>query len=174
MNLFEIVFNGQLVPDAQMAVVQSNLGKLFQADEQRLALLFSGRRLVLKTNLDAAAAEKYRSTLARAGALVEVVPMASAQTAEQAPEPVQPAEAVKAGRLSVVPRDVYMAAFAQVDAPALDLFAAGSELQDPKPPVSAPALDLSQLSLAPVGADLGQTPRAEAGPVPDTSHLSLT
>ena len=174
MNLFEIVFNGQRVPGAQLAVVQSNLGKLFQADEQRLALLFSGRRLVLKTNLDAAAAEKYRSTLERAGALVEVVPMASAQTTEQAPEPAQPVEAVKTGRLSVVPRDVYMAAFAQVDAPALDLFAAGSELQDPKPPVSARVLDLSQLSLAPVGADLGQIPRAEAGPVPDTSHLSLT
>ena len=174
MNLFEIVFNGQLVPGAQLAVVQSNLGKLFQADEQRLALLFSGRRLVLKTNLDAAAAEKYRSTLERAGALVDVVQIASSQAAEQMPEPAQASQAAKPGRLSVVPRDAYMAAFEQVDAPALDLFAAGSELQDPKPPVSAPALDLSQLSLAPVGADLGQIPRAEAGPAPDTSHLSLS
>jgi hypothetical protein len=174
MNLFEIVFNGQLVPGAQLAVVQSNLGKLFQADEQRLALLFSGRRLVLKTNLDAAAAEKYRSTLERAGALVDVVQVASTQTAEQTLIPMPPPEAVRPGRLSVVPRDAYMAAFEQVDAPALDLFAAGSELQDPKPSVSAPALDLSQLSLAPVGADLGQIPRAEAGPVPDTSHLSLS
>ena len=171
MNLFEIVFNGQLVPGAQLAVVQSNLGRLFQADEQRLALLFSGRRLVLKTHLDAAAAEKYRSTLERAGALAQVVQMVAAQPAEHTAEPAQ---AARPGRLSVVPRDVYMAAFEQVDAPVLDLFAAGSELQDPKPPVDAPALDLSQLSLAPVGADLGQTPRAEAGPVPNTSHLSLS
>jgi hypothetical protein len=174
MNLFEIVFSGQLVSGAQATVVQSNLGKLFQADEQRLALLFSGRRLVLKTNLDAAAAEKYRSTLERAGALVEVVPMASASPAEQAPGPAPHAETHPAGRLKVMPRDVYMAAFAQVDAPALELFEAGSALQDPKPPVSAPALDLSQLSLAPVGADLGQIPRGEAVPAPDTSHLSLT
>src|SRR5476649_860679 len=52
-NLYEIVFSGQLVPGAQLERVQANLAKVFQADAQRLALLFSGRRLVLKNNLDA-------------------------------------------------------------------------------------------------------------------------
>ncbi|HXR02669.1 MAG TPA: hypothetical protein VN798_20035, partial [Pseudomonas sp.] len=68
MKLYEIVFSGQLVTGAQLDRVQANLAKLFQADAQRIALLFSGRRLVLKNNLDQAAAEKYRATLERAGA----------------------------------------------------------------------------------------------------------
>jgi hypothetical protein len=167
MNLYEIVFSGQLVTGAQLDRVQSNLGKLFQADEQRLALLFSGRRLVLKNNLDASAAEKYRSTLERAGALVEVVEM---------PVPAEQrvsASSTEPGRLQVVPRDVYMAAFVDVDAPDLELFDVGSDLQDRKPEPVAPALDLSQLSIAPVGSDMGQTVEPQTGRVPDISHLRL-
>ena len=167
MNLYEIVFSGQLVPGAQLDLVQSNLGKLFQADEQRLALLFSGRRLVLKNNLDAAAAEKYRSTLERAGAVAEVVAMpGEVESAVSAPSSGP-------GRLQIAPRDVYMAAFVEVDAPDLELFEVGSDLQDRKPAPVAPALDLSLLSIAPVGSDLGQAVEQQSVRVPDISHLRL-
>ena len=166
MNLYEIVFSGQLVPGAQLERVQANLGKLFHSDAQQLQLLFSGRRLVLKNNLDVEAAEKYRSTLERAGAQVEVLEMPS-------PEAVPDAPASQPGRLQVTPRDVYMAAFVAVDAPDLEVCEVGTDMQDPKPAPVAPALDLSQLSLAPVGGELGQLPKPQAGPVPDTSHLTL-
>ena len=167
MNLYEIVFSGQLVTGAQPDLVQSNLGKLFQADAQRLALLFSGRRLVLKTNLDAEAAEKYRSTLERAGALVEVVAMSGAV------EPQASSHSADPGRLQLAPRDVYMAAFVDVDAPDLQLFEVGSDLQEPKPAPLAPVLDLSGLSVAPVGSDMGQATKPQAVHVPDISHLRL-
>lgn len=167
MNLYEIVFSGQLVPGVQADLVQSNLGKLFQADAQRLALLFSGRRLVLKNNLDAAAAEKYRSTLERAGALAEVVAMSAAV------EPQGSATSAERGRLQVVPRDVYMAAFIDVDAPDLQLFDVGSDLQDHKSAPLAPSLDLSGLSVAPVGSDMGQAIEPQTVRVPDISHLRL-
>lgn len=72
MQCFEIAFSGELVEGARVEVVKANLAKLFQADEQRIALLFSGRRVVIKSGLDAAGAEKYRMTLERAGARVEV------------------------------------------------------------------------------------------------------
>lgn len=166
MNLYEIVFSGQLVPGAQPDLVQSNLGKLFQADAQRLALLFSGRRLVLKNNLDAEAAEKYRSTLERAGALVEVTAMPGVVEA-------QVSSNSEPGRLQVAPRDVYMAAFVDVDAPDLELFGVGSDLQDHKPAPLAPTLDLSGLSVAPVGSDIGQATEPQAVRVPDISHLRL-
>jgi hypothetical protein len=175
MNLYEIVFCGQLVPGAQLERVQANLGKLFQSDAQRLELLFSGRRLVLKNNLDSVAAEKYRSTLERAGALVEVQLMAPRDVAP-GPDPVSemPANVQSSpGRLHVAPRDVYMAAFSLVDAPDLGLREVGSDMQDPKPALVTPHLDLSQLSLAPVGSDLGELSKPQAGPVPDTSHLRL-
>lgn len=178
MARYEIAFSGELVPGAQLEAVQANLAKLFQADAQRIAQLFSGRRLVIKNNLDEAAAEKYRSTLERAGARVEVVDMEpDVEEIELAPppppEPVIQAASQPQGRLQVAPRDEYMAAFADVDAPDFGVAALGEDLQDAAPQVTAPALDLSQFSLAPVGSDMGQLKNQPAAPAPDTSHLKL-
>lgn len=180
MARYEIAFSGQLVPGARLELVKANLAKLFQADEQRLALLFSGRRIVIKSNLDAAGAEKYRSTLERAGAQVEVVDLDQAiEEIELAPPPADPVAGVGAsgepvvGRLQVAPRDEYMAAFAEVDAPDFGIAPLGADVQDDKPSPVAPALDLSQFSLAPVGSDMGEAKKAPAGPPPDISHLKL-
>lgn len=178
MSLYEIVFSGQLVAGAQPDKVKANLARLFQADEQRMALLFSGRRLVLKNNLDAQAAEKYRATMERAGAVAEVIDMhPSVEEVELAPPPDAPNWLKKGkqsdGRLEVAPRDVYMAAFVNVDAPDLDLAEVGADMQDPKPASVAPRMDLSRISLAPAGSDMGQISQPEAGPPPDTSHLKL-
>ncbi|SDH35596.1 hypothetical protein [Pseudomonas panipatensis] len=176
MSRYEIVFSGQTLPGAEPEAVKANLAKLFQADAQRIALLFSGRRLVLKNNLDAAAAEKYRSALERAGARVEVVDMeAPIEEIELAPPPSAeaPAAARAPGRLQVAPRDEYMAAFADVDAPDFGLAPVGADLQEERGEVSAPPVDLGQFSLAPVGSDMGQAEAAAAAPAPDTSHLKL-
>jgi hypothetical protein len=187
MARYEIAFSAQLVPGAQLESVKANLAKLFQADAQRLALLFSGRRVVIKSNLDEVAAEKYRSTLERAGALVEVcaiaeeieeIELAPPPVSAPAPVPNAPVSAVvpavsTPGRLQVAPRDEYMAAFANVDAPDFGIAPVGVDLQDDKPDVPAPALDLSQFSLAPVGSDMGEAKKAPAGPPPDISHIKL-
>lgn len=184
MARYEIAFSAQLVPGAQLELVKANLAKLFQADEQRLALLFSGRRIVIKGNLDAAGAEKYRSTLERAGALVEVacveddieeIELAAppAPTPVAAAAPVTAIQAAPTGRLQVAPRDEYMAAFAEVDAPDFGIAPLGDDLQDDKPDAQAPSLDLSQFSLAPAGSDMGEIKKAPAGPPPDISHLKL-
>ncbi|MFC3607444.1 hypothetical protein [Stutzerimonas tarimensis] len=174
MQRYEIAFNGALVPGVELEQVQVNLARLFQADAQRIAALFSGRRTVIKQNLDEAAAEKYRLILERAGARVEVSPMADVQ--DDAADRTQPGADLPpspAARLEIAPRDDYMAAFIDVDAPDFGLAPAGSDLLDPRAEVPEPALDLSALSLAPVGSDLGQRPADPAAPAPDTSHLSL-
>lgn len=203
MKRYEIVFSGQLVLGAQLERVQANLAKLFQADAQRIALLFSGRRLVLKNNLDQAAAEKYCSTLERAGAAAEMIEMAGQVEAKAVPEVVKPAEVeveevelapppdepswtrrsrlptraddVTGGQIKsrLEPRDVYMAAFVDVEAPDYSLSELGKNVQDPKAPPIAPRVDLSGLSLAPAGADMGQAKRVEQVIVPDISHLKL-
>lgn len=193
-NLLEVAFAGELMPGADAAQVKANLARLFQADPQRIAALFSGRRIVIKSNLDAESAEKYRLTLERAGARVEVSPLGQAQPAASAAAPVAapapaaapspaPAAAAPAPRaaaaasefpeLKVIPRDEYMAAFREVAAPDFGLAPVGVDLQDARPAPVAPALDLSQLSVAPVGSDMGQAKVAPAGPPPDTSHLRL-
>lgn len=186
MPLYEIVFLGELVDGAQPERVKANLGKLFQADAQRLELLFSGRRLVLKNNLDAQTAEKYRATLERAGAKVHVLVTAAQQLpmeeVELAPPPDEPSWTRRAAPDSAtpdsiaaqsVPRDVYAAAFVDVVAPDFGLAQVGSDMQDPKPQPAAPTLDLSGLSVAPAGSDMGQARKPEPGPAPDTSHLKL-
>lgn len=178
MSLYEIVFSGRLVQGAQADKVKANLARLFQADEQRMALLFSGRRLVLKNNLDAQAAEKYRATLERAGALAEVVDMhPRIEEVELAPPPDAPTWLNKpkpdVRRLQVKPRDLYMAAFVNVDAPDLPLAEVGSDLQDARPVPQAPQLDLSGITLAPAGSDMGQEKKPQARPAPDISHLKL-
>src|SRR5690606_2285064 len=112
MSRFEVAFSGQLLPGAVPEQVRANLARLFQADEQRIALLFSGRRIVIKTDLDEAGAEKYRSTLERAGALAEVRAL-DAETAAVAPAAATP---LTGSGDRVVPRDEYMAAFVDVEA----------------------------------------------------------
>ncbi|MCQ4348986.1 hypothetical protein NGA35_16445 [Pseudomonas stutzeri] len=162
------------MPGADLAQVKDNLARLFQADPQRIAALFSGRRIVIKGNLDAEAAEKYRLTLARAGARVEVAPLGQARPAGEAASAAPPAAVAGAfPALRVAPRDEYMAAFRDVAAPDFGLAPVGVDLQDERPVPPPPALDLGQLSLAPVGSDMGQARAAPAGPPPDTSHLRL-
>jgi hypothetical protein len=99
MRCYDIVFNGQLMPGAQLGQVQTNLSKLFQADAARIALLFSGRQIVLKSNLEAVAAEKYRATLARAGALVEVRVLAAIEPLEAAAIAIDIATAAEANEV---------------------------------------------------------------------------
>ncbi|MDQ6157499.1 hypothetical protein NMF55_21225, partial [Pseudomonas aeruginosa] len=103
MSRFEIAFSGQLVAGARPEVVKANLAKLFQADAQRIELLFSGRRVVIKNNLDAASAEKYRSVLERAGAIAVVAEM-EIEEVVMAPPPAQQA-AVEAPQARVAARD---------------------------------------------------------------------
>ena len=178
MARYEVAFAGQLVPGAQLEQVKANLMRLFQADEQRIALLFSGRRMVIKTNLEEAAAQSYRVALAKAGAVVEVAALTEhtdAPAPAPAPAPANSAIATQSavGRLNVAPRDEYMAAFIEVDAPDFGLAPVGADLQDQTDDAQAPVVDLSAFSLAPVGSDMGQAAAEPAKPAPDTSHLKL-
>ncbi|WP_312963581.1 hypothetical protein [Stutzerimonas nitrititolerans] len=179
MSLYEIAFSGQLLPGARLEQVEANLSKLFQADAQRIAQLFSGRRIVIKQNLDFAAVEKYRQAMERAGAQVEVRPMpVDVEEIELAPPPVEaapvPSESAAAPQpLKVAPRDEYMAAFVDVEAPDFGIAPVGADLQDTRAPIQTPTLDLSQFSLAPLGSDMSERRRATDLPAPDTSHLKL-
>lgn len=184
MSRYEIAFSGELAPGAKLEQVEANLTRLFQADAQRIAVLFSGRRIVIKQDLDHASVEKYRQAMARAGAIAEVRPMpVEVEEIELAPPPPeQPATGMQqaapvAGAtprpLKIAPRDEYMAAFADVEAPDFGVAPLGSDLQDARAPVQPPAVDLSQFTLAPVGSDMSERRRATDTPAPDTSHLKL-
>lgn len=211
MSRYEIAFAGELVPGANLDQVKENLARLFHADEQRVALLLSGRRVVIRQGLDHTSAEKYRDAMARAGAIAYICemdveeielapppgspPIARAAAPVAAPAPAAAAAPVPAAApvsvpaqakipappvaesgfapLVIEPRDEYMAAFVDVQAPDFGVAPAGADLQDPHPEVRPPQLDLSALSVAPPGVDLGELPRPKGAPVPDISHLKL-
>jgi hypothetical protein len=182
MSRYEIAFSGQLAPGATLEQVEANLTRLFQADAQRIALLFSGRRVVIKQDLDYASVEKYREAMARAGAIAEVRALpVEVEEIELAPPPVEepstPQPSAIPGSepqpLKVTPRDEYMAAFVDVEAPDFGIAPVGVDLQDARPPAQPPAVDLSKFSLAPVGSDMSDRRRASDAPMPDTSHLKL-
>src|SRR5690554_4763677 len=173
MAAFEVVFRGQVRPGVDIEQARSRIGQLFQVGERQLEVLFSGRRIVIKQGLDEAGAQKYREAIERAGAPGEIVPMVDEQVStpasEPAPEPARPAATAAA----IQPRDEYMAAFRDVQAPDLPIAPLGADMQDSYSEFTPLDIDLSAFSLAPVGSDMGQLPRSPAGPIPDTSHLHL-
>ncbi|WP_022964045.1 hypothetical protein [Halopseudomonas pelagia] len=182
MPLFEIAFQGQVRPGVTLEQARARIGQLFQVGDDQLEVLFSGRRVVIKQGLDEASAEKYRQAIERAGAICSVDRMGR----EEAPAAIAApgaAPSVGAGATSpqnsaasdssVKPRDAYMAAFSEVEAPNFGIAPVGADLQDEYEEFVALPIDLSALSLAPPGSDLEQL-RPEVKPVkPNIDHLKL-
>ena len=170
---------------------------MFKADAAKLAQLFSGKRVVIKKNIDQATANKYQAALQKAGAQCEVasvVNAASAPTppATDTPSVPAPAEA-EAPAQSAAPAAMPASGSARADsnAPAApktdplgitvneisDLSASilplGSDMQDEANTESAPEVNLTGLDLAPPGSDLGELKKDEVAEIPDISNLSI-
>lgn len=182
MTRFEVVFQGQVQPGAAPDQVRANVGKLFQVSGSQLESLFSGRRIVIKQGLDQVAAEKYRIALERAGAQCSIVPMdeseadpspAASEPPAAAAQPTPAAEPPAASR-RVVPRDEFMAAFSDVEAPDFDIAPLGADMQDDYDEHTPLPIDLSALSLAPPGSDMGEMKKDVPEQVPNTDHLKLS
>ena len=69
---YKIVFDGQLMPDASLETVKTNLARLFKSDLARIDSLFSGGSVALKRDLNESEAEQYVSALQKAGAHVRM------------------------------------------------------------------------------------------------------
>ena len=166
MSQYAVYFSGEIRPGLSKEEVKQNLAKLFKTDQARIEPLFSGQEVTLKTDLDEVTAEKYKTILEQAGALVRIK---SPLTRNPAPT----SSATEKGLLNVQPRDVYMAAFQHIEVTDFGIAALGSQLVEPteQPTVH---IDTSKLSLSPVGSDLQDPPREQqAVKTPDISHLKL-
>jgi hypothetical protein len=195
-QLFEVAFSGKINAKASLAEVKARVAKMFNADNAKLAQLFSGKRIVIKKNIDIATAAKYKTALNSAGAECEVKPMggkpaaAPAATAKSA-QPAQTAQpARKPKKASAAPAvqietnyDGEVAPPPQIDPLGIsgdqieDLKASiapvGSELQDDYQEPEAPVFDLSGLDVAPVGSELDIAKKKPDPPPPDTSGISM-
>lgn len=78
---YDLLFRGDIAPGRRLDEVKARVQELFQIDADRAARLFSGRPTMIRRDLDAAGAERYRAALAAAGALVELRPVAGSAAA---------------------------------------------------------------------------------------------
>jgi hypothetical protein len=71
-QLYDIYFSGQVMDGHDPAEARIQVGKLFKADQRQLEKLFSGTPIKIRSGVDEETATKYRVTLRKAGALVEI------------------------------------------------------------------------------------------------------
>lgn len=150
--IYAIVFNGQIVESFQLISVKAHMAKMLKVDADKMAVLFSGKQVVLKRTADKQAALKYAHALKKVGADVRVRAIKTDGAAAPAPSeaPAKPAAAVDA-------------------ASGLSLAPAGGNLTEPKPPPPRAEIDTSGLEVLPNDG----TPLAPSKP-PDAIELDLT
>jgi hypothetical protein len=193
-ELFEVAFSGQVSDTADIDNVKARVGKMFNADAAKIVQLFSGRRVVIKKNIDLPTAQKYQNAFAKAGAIAEVksmdasgsvdIPVTPAVTvsaeAQQPNEQARPAP-VQSTRLSAEENDVLIPPQIdplgitgdQIPDLAVTIAPVGSTMQDHSAEIVVPTYDLSGLDVAPVGSQLGASKKEADPPPPDTSGLSM-
>ena len=177
MDLYEIVFKGEVMPNLDVEQVSAAMAKLFKTNEQKIAVLFSGSAHTLKSGLERDAAEKYRDTLKQAGAIV-YLRRAGIPARSSADRPANRGN----GGLSVAPmvgnlvRDGERPKVAAVNVDTSGIELAAND-DSPLAPATAPAPaapDTSHISIAETGADLNPGRQVEPpAPAINTDDITL-
>jgi len=185
-ELFEVAFSGQIKDAANLEQVKAKVGAMFKADATKLAHLFSGKRMVIKKNIDQAMANKYKAALDNAGAVCEIKSLSDNAKSHSPVKSVienRPTEAVSnpvastpvfAGDIPAAPQtDPLGISASDISELSVELAPVGSDMQDEIKQVAEPQLDISGMDIAPVGSDLGEIKKPADPPPPNTDGLSL-
>ena len=190
-TLYNIYYAGQLLEGEQLETVRPRLARLFNADEQTLDRLFSGKAQLLKRDCDKATALKYKQAMEKAGAL-PLIRASESKEAVARPE-VQPgektmtaaeriaalaaaADAMEAGRETTPAAGAPATKPADADAESdgVSLAPVGADVlrEDERTITAAAVIDTAGLDLDEQGHRLSpESPQAP--PAPDTSHLEM-
>lgn len=172
-ELFEVAFSGEIRAGENPEDVKARVGKMFNADESKIAQLFSGKRIVIKKNIDQQTAAKYEVALNKAGAECEVNPMAAIKPAAAEPE-TPPAREIDYGDIAPPPQtDPLGISVDQIEDLSATIAPVGSALQDNIKQPEEPQIDISGFEVAPVGSSIGSEKKEPDPPPPDTSGLSM-
>ncbi len=191
-ELFEVAFSGKISEGADLDEVKARVGKMFKADDAKIAQMFSGKRVVIKRNLDKAAAAKYGYAFKKAGAVCELKQMSGSAAAVPAKK-ATPSPAAEKPAAPVATLQVDFTTTQNFDEPAPppntdplgisgdqieDLPAtvapAGSEMQDEIKEVPEPDIDIAGIDVAPVGSTIDTAKKEADPPPPDTTGLAIT
>ncbi len=72
MSRFQVLFSGDLVDGANQATVRQNLMRRLGLDERKVSQLFSGRTVVVRSDLAREAADALQADLAQLGAIARI------------------------------------------------------------------------------------------------------
>jgi hypothetical protein len=191
-ELFEVAFSGKISGDADLDEVKTKIGKMFKADDAKIAQMFSGKRVVIKRNLDKAAAVRYANAFKKAGAKCEVKPMPGAVATRPAkkvtasPPAEKPATPVATLQVDFTttqnfnepappPKtDPLGISGDQIEELTATVAPIGSEMQDEIKEVPEPDIDITEFKVAPVGSTIGTDKKEADPPPPDTTGLAIT
>lgn len=177
---FEVAFSGEIADGADLEQVKVRVGQMFKADASKLAHLFSGKRVVIKKDIDHQTAEKYRTALNKAGALCEVknTSVGAAQNvAALAPAETTNMQVTATGSPEGAPSapntDPLHISADQIEDISMTVAPVGSDVQDEIKQVSEADVDISGMDMAPVGSDLLDKKEEELPAQPDTTGLKI-
>lgn len=185
-ELYEVAFSGAILEGADIEQVKAKVGAMFKADAAKLAHLFSGKRVVIKKNIDQATANKYKTALMNAGADCEVKSLSETVSSAPLDNPldkpqekpaVEPAKSTGntfSGDVAAAPQTDPLGISADdIEDLNVNIAPLGSDMQDEIKEVTAPDLDVSGLDMAEPGSDLGEIKKADAPPPPNTDGMTL-
>ena len=89
--LYNIDFSGRIIPGWDLDEVKANLAKVLKADENTIYKLFSGKRIVIKKNVNHQTALKINNVFKDAGADCMISPTQNCSATAPPPLPAQPA-----------------------------------------------------------------------------------
>jgi uncharacterized Tic20 family protein len=116
-ELYNLEFEGKIIPGWEIDEVKANLAHLLKANEKKIARLFSGRRFFIKKNVDRPTAIKINDAFKDAGAdcIMNPIPGSAPATPPPLPSQVQPDAAAQppaaTAKLPLAPADIHPTRF---------------------------------------------------------------
>ena len=173
-TLYDIYFAGRLVEGFEAGEVRENLVKLFKLNDVALEKLFSGKPQPIKRGVDKAGAIKYKTAMARAGAVAAIKAHRKADSKTAAGTPAPPTAFTLAPEGSAVLTDAErtVVEVQDIDTSAIQMV---STFTEPEPIAKEvpPAPDTSHLSMGEPGEDIPHLEIEQELLDLDTSHLSM-
>ena len=207
MSTYKLLYAGEVLDGQHPAVVRKRLATLLKLDDARMDVLFSGKAVVVKKSADDALKARYLTAFEKAGALLRVQALDEATALDKiAPVDKATTKAPAPGELEALPAgsDILSSAerteFVPANIDTEHLKVQGAVFVTEQIGDNIPAPNVDHLSMAEVGAPLGQGDAqsadaevvlditfdlAEVGadigdaddlpppPAPDTSHITL-
>ena len=164
-DMYRLVFRGEVNEGQHAAVVKKRLAALLKLDDARADALFSGKAVVVKKAVDRNTAIRYRDAFNQAGARLRVgkVEQAGAKPSPAESDTASPgASAQTAGGMAVLPvgSDVLTeeerADPVEVDVDISHLSVQGAVFITDDEPPAVPAPNVDHISMAEVGARIGE------------------